>query len=371
MFVPHTSHTARPFSARNIKHLAEIYKNMTYWQIANGDITRDYSDVCLNFGIVCVGPGNPGIMSEDTEVEYKKLKEWKKIKPILEVKSGDRIVLKNGRSEIQAVGEVVKFRNKTYNYSNCFKDVDGWDLQHFLKVKWKEIQIRFNNNSELHRGTMTRLNKPNVIERIEQEWAQKDYIKDKYVIPEKIEVDQIKYNLIEEKLIDIGFRIIDAENTSKTIGRVEKLANWYLNNSIGSTEHEIRTFLVIPFLQALGWSPQKMGIEVSINRNKLDIILYSDNKRTDPNIVIETKRMWEGSVQAISQSIRYLDNNEQLSKVGTFIVTDGLRYWLYKKSDDDSWKPYAYMNFLNKQNAYNAYPNCKGMFGFIIEVVKL
>jgi len=95
---------------------------MIYWQIASGDKTRDYAEVCLNFGVICIGPGTPGVISDNTIPEYEELEEWHKIKPILEVKEGDRIVLKKGRSLIQAVGEVVKYNGTIYNHSECFND---------------------------------------------------------------------------------------------------------------------------------------------------------------------------------------------------------------------------------------------------------
>src|SRR5205814_882412 len=130
--------------------------------------------------------------------------------------------------------------------------------------------------------------------------------------------------------IYLGFRIQDAENISDTIGRIEKLAKWYIANSSSflATEHEIRTFLVIPFLHALGWSSQRIGIEYAINQKKLDLILFSDASRSKPQILIETKRMFEGSVHAIEQAMNYCDNLPELKDVKTFVVTDGLRYWL-------------------------------------------
>jgi len=343
---------------------------MTYWQIASGDKTRDYSKVFIDYGVVCVGPGNPGLLGKETKPIYEKMGEWNKIKFFLEVKEGDRIVLKNGRSLIQSVGEVIKYDGKIYNYSNCFKDVDGWDLQHFIKVKWKDIRIKFKNSTELHRSTMARLAKKSTISVIENKWKGANYIEDKYLLPKLVDTKEITYRQLEEVLIDNGFRIRDAENTSKTIEQIEKLANWYLKNRISSTEHEIRTFLVVPFLQALGWSPQKIGIEVTINRSKIDIMLFSDNARKKPKILVETKKMWDGSSEAIKQSMNYLNKSSELNNVSKFIVTDGLRYWLYEKNVKKEWGPIAYMNFNYKKEKYSAYPDINGVFGFIKEVIE-
>ncbi len=285
------------------------------------------------------------------------------------MQEGDRVVLKRGRSTIQAVGEVVKYNESIYNYSDCFSDVDGWDLQHFLKVKWKDICIQLENSTALHRSTMSRLHKVEVISRIEKEWGDHEFIRDKHVIPRETSTKEIDYHELEEELINLGLRIQDAENTSRTIEQVEKLANWYLNHKLSGTEHEIRTFLVIPFLQALGWSPQKIGIEVSVNRSKLDIVLFRDNNREHPKIIVETKKMGDGSRAAIRQMKNYLSNNTELLNIRNFIVTDGLRYWLYYRTDNNEWKPSAYMNFKNKMKKYSAYPNVDGMFGFIKKLI--
>jgi hypothetical protein len=338
---------------------------MKYWQLASGDQTRDYSEVFLNFGIASLGPGNPGPLSEKTIVIYKEKKEYDKIKWIQQVEEGDRIILRSGQRIIQAVGEVVLYNNSVYNYSNCFNDVDGWDLQHFVKVKWKQISKEYEHN-KMTRTTMEGLHNKEVIQDVEMEWDRYGFIQDKYNITEPDEEGKVEYYHIEEALINSGFRIQDAENTTNTINRVEKLAKWYRYNlpKIAATEHEIRTFLVVPFLQALGWSPQIIGIETRYGNRKMDIVLFRKPDRVTPYILIETKRMYEGSAGAINQIKRYIKELHELKNLTLFIVTDGLRFWLYNKTEEN-WKAKAYMNFRNKRKKYSAYPYCEGVLGFI------
>jgi len=338
---------------------------MKYWQLASGDQTRDYCEVFLNFGIASLGPGNPGPLSEKTIGTYKKIKEYDKIKWIQHVEEGDRIILRSGQRIIQAVGEVVLYNNSVYNYSNCFSDIDGWDLQHFVKVKWKQITMEYDRN-KMTRTTMERLYNKEVIKDVEREWDLHVFIQDKYKINEPDEESKVDYYHIEEALINSGLRIQDAENTTNTINRVEKLAKWYRYNfpGLAATEHEIRTFLVIPFLQALGWSPQLIGIETKYGKRKMDIVLFKKPDRTIPYILIETKRMYDGSAGAISQVKSYTKELHELENLTFFVVTDGLRYWLYEKIGT-SWKAKAYMNFKNKREIYSAYPDCKGVLNFI------
>lgn len=343
---------------------------MQYWQLASGDATRDYAEVFLNFGIASLGPGDPGPINDDTIPIYKEKKEYDKIYPITQVKTGDKIILRNGQRIIQAVGEVVEYNGNVYNYSNCFSDIDGWDLQHFVKIKWKKIEKTYSGN-KMTRSTMQRLFQETVIEDVENEWENKPFISDKYPITEPCENEKLSYEEIEEFLILNGHRISDAENVRNTIHRVEKLANWYITNhkTIVATEHEIRTFLVVPFLDALGWSSQLISIEKSVERKKLDILLHDNSDRANPKILIETKNMFEGSALAISQAKSYLQLNA-LKNVVSFCVTDGFRYWLYKKQNNVDWLPYAYMNFRNKRKNYTAYPHCKGMLDFIKEIMR-
>lgn len=338
-----------------------------YWQLASGDKTRDYADVFLNFGVASLGPGKAGPISEATIPAYKEMGEWEKIKWIVELEEGDRIVLKNGQRKVQAVGEVVKYKGSVYNFSNCFNDIDGWDLQHYVKVKWKAIELIY-PDIVLTRKTMQRLKHDEVISDIESRWESTDFLTDKFMIHEPLEGDVLNYSTIEQFLINAGMRIQDAENTSRTINRIEKLANWYRDRNkeskLQATEHEIRTFLVVPFLDVLGWSPQKIAIEQSFERKKIDILLYKDSFRSQPNLLIETKGMWTGSDEAITQAEAYIKNIQTLSAITQFIVTDGLRYWFYTCEKGHS-KPIAYMNFNNKRRRYSAYPEIGGMLEFL------
>lgn len=334
-----------------------------YWQLASGDKTRDYANVFLNFGVASVGPGKPGPFSEETIPIYEELGEWDKIKRMAEVELGDRIVLKNGQRRVQAVGVVVAYNNSVYNFSDCFNDIDGWDLQHFVKVRWKKIELNYPQNV-MTRKTLERLRHDQVIADIESSWSTTNFLEDTSVITEPTDEDALNYRDIEQYLIHAGMRVGDAENTSQTINRIEKLAKWYGNlkqeDDLEATEHEIRTFLVIPFLDALGWAPQKIAIEKSFDRKKIDILLYQDSRRLEPSILIETKSMWTGSAEAIIQAENYIKEIDSLSYLNRFIVTDGLRYWLYSMQEGKS-KAIAYMNFNNKRSTYAAYPEIGGM----------
>src|SRR4051812_15154245 len=94
-----------------------------YYQLMSGDTSRDFSGVMLDFGVALVGPGRYGPAREN-QAKYEELGEWGKIKWLLDIKVGDRIVLHSGQSLIQSVGEVVNADNKIYHYSSFFSDID-------------------------------------------------------------------------------------------------------------------------------------------------------------------------------------------------------------------------------------------------------
>jgi len=332
---------------------------MKYYQLMSGDSSRDFSQVMFDFGVAIVGPGNVCAITQFEE-QYKEIGEWPKLRWLEEIEPGDRIVMHSGQSYIQGVGEVIEKDGNIYHYSNCFEDVDGWDLQHYCHVNWEKVELSFDGRP-LSRSTAQRLHEGNVISKIEEQWDKIQFIIPKYEVDYPGDLD-FNYDILEKELIDYGMRIEDAENTIRTLLNVEKLAKWYLaqGNSFPSSEHEIRAFIVIPILHALGWSYQKMSVEF----DKLDIALFPNTKRDFPKILIETKSMWTGSVFGVNQVKGYMQSkSEMLSKLEKVIITDGITYWLYETKNME--KPMAYMSLRTKRMKNPSYPEAKGMIEFI------
>lgn len=336
---------------------------MKYYQLMSGDTSRDFSRIMFDFGVAIVGSGNEGPITEKKDF-YINNGEWPKLSWLQEIEPGDRIVLHSGQSIIQGVGEVILKDGSVYHYSDCFEDVDGWSLQHFCYVNWKVMAINL-EGKPLSRSTAKRLHAALVIDKIEAKWDTVNFNIPKYDvhIPEGLEFD---YDKIERGLIGYGMRIEDAETTIRTLLQVEKLAKWYLEKgaSFPLSESEIRAFLVVPILYALGWSYQKMSLEF----DKIDISLFQDTKRDFPVILIETKTMWTGSVYGVEQVKRYMKEKAgKLTRLKKVIVTDGLTYWLYDAKDMGT--PLAYMSLRTKKMSNPAYPEVKGMLDFIKEIM--
>src|SRR5258706_3743036 len=153
---------------------------MTYYQLMSGDQSRDFSNVMYDFGVAIVGPGRFGSLEQNMET-YNQNGEWPKVQWLKEIRLGDRIVLHSGQFIIQAIGEVTSKDGSLYHYSNCFEDIDGWDLQHHCYVEWRIVNHQL-TDSYLSRSTAQRLNQQKVIDIVESLWNQSVTTPAKYLV---------------------------------------------------------------------------------------------------------------------------------------------------------------------------------------------
>jgi hypothetical protein len=329
--------------------------NKRTWQIGSGDSSRDYSNVFLEFGVALVGPGDPGDDRNSKAEEYYKghpnENNWGSV--LRQVQPGHWIILRSGQRIIKAVGEVTS----GYDYKEIFGDVDGWDLQHLVNVNWylpvPEKGIVF-DKSVLVRSTLAACRNEAVIDRIKTE----DFIRRlptadyrKLKLPQEITMSDIY-----QSLIDFGIRIQDAENVAATIERIIKLTKWYLQKDPDVLEHEIRTFLVVPLLISLGWSEQKIKIEY----NKIDVAIFKKpfvgKYETDPDIIIETKRFYDGLSFTKSQAEQY---SVDYPTCKVIIATNGYRYKIFEKQDGN-FVDIAYLNMANLREHHYLNPEIGG-----------
>jgi hypothetical protein len=109
----------------------------------------------------------------------------------------------------------------------------------------------------------------------------------------------------------------------------------------------------------LGWTPQKMAIEL----NHMDLALFTKLPRTDSNlsVVVEAKQIGASWLTAKSQAERYASTPSRRDSCSRLIVTDGLRYGVYTRRGDGKFNEYpkAYLNLTNLRAEYPVYP-CRG-----------
>ena len=309
---------------------------MNYWQVAAGDKERDYSDVFLKYGVMIVGPGDPGNYFDNKD-HYDTYDRRGHIKRFVEqVQEDDVVVLKKpckSKWEILAVGtEIGK-----YEWLQVFSDVEGWDLQHCRSVKWvtpKQKKIV----PGLVRGTFKGIDNE-VARQAAIDVLDSGIKKKAEKIPKPVKI------ISDEDLIDIlinnGFRPKDAEDFTETIHRIRRLIKWYVQYGKHVKEHETRTFMIVPLLLTLGWSEQKLKIEW----NNIDIAFFKEPYNGDSKdcvMILESKRLWGGLEPGERQAKTY---SRRFPKCDRLIVSDGVCYKLFKRQEED-WKYSAYLNVL-------------------------
>jgi hypothetical protein len=320
------------------------------WQFSAGDGVRDYGDVCVQFGVAMVGPGDPGPYPDHREHylhDEHDFRPWMQTFCEADVlQEGHLIALKRpkgGRWVVPAVGQV----SGGYRWLEQFADVDGWNLQHTRGVKWRtpprgnEIAI-----DGLRRGTLTRTKKAaDAVRSCYERW--KPHPADPLPEPAK----ELKDEELTEELLKHGMPIVQCDRLVETMNRLRRLAGWYKTQGAAISEHEIRTFLIVPVLQALGWPEQRTKIEL----RPIDIALF-DKPYTDtsePSVIVESKRPDAGLRWTIDQATGYA---KRYPGCRALVVTDGFRYELWERGPNKEWKEGAYVSLLRplRRHPYRA-----------------
>ena len=332
-------------------------EDKTVWQQAAGDTNRDYVDLCLEWGVILNGPGYLGPWPKCREPlladgwSKHKLNDLQRFSE--EIKDGDIVVLRLGTSSVYGVGVI----DGEYEYQANFGDVDGWDLEHVRRVRWVwqgEKSPKFKTYALKLGDTTQKLNEGEVLEWLRGLAVSKsDFVAPLLDLP----VEKAKDVTIEDMakfLFEEGVADDSISNLTKVIGELSRIACWYDGKPTPS-ESETIAYLAVPLLRALGWTPQKMAIEW----NRLDLALFRALPRGDDSlaVVVEAKQKGRSCLSAFEQAREYA---EQEARAGCrkIIVTDGLRYGIFKRSKK-GFQLYAYVNLTRLRSSYPIY-KCLG-----------
>lgn len=311
---------------------------MQYWQVAAGDGTRNYAAVFTRFGVLLTGPGTDG----PYDARDRTYERWSFIRNTVEgLQDGDLVALKRASGkkwQILAVGQVMG----DYEWIENFEDVDGWDLQHARRVAWRlPSDPTF---ARLKQGTLARVNNGSAQATILATWeAGTD------VLPETIPPlpGLLNDDALIEMLIDDGLRVSAAEEVAQTLRRVRRLAGWYVRRGRDVSEHETRSFIVLPLLLAIGWPEQQVKVEWK----RLDLALF-DGAYGQPSselaVIVETKRIHQGLWWAERQAQDYAKTYPTCRKL---VVTDGITYKLLSRPSD-TWTHTASMNLTRLRRGH-------------------
>lgn len=293
------------------------------WQVSGGPANRSYADVFLKYGVALIGPGDTGpwhsgLKDEDCEGHYVRHLST-------EVREGDILLLRKGLSTVQAVGLVTQ----GYEYLSQFDDVNGWDLQHARRVRWFSLPTSYPFLGSVFGASPPRLSRVTNQEVF-------DYANRFVNSPP---TDWQFASLPALPLAEPALKQVP-EYLQGLVAQVADLSPLYWNRTAFGehpTEDELLTHLVVPFLRAIGWQPEQIGVKW----RKIDVCVFDRLPRTPEHcrFVVEAKRLGEGIEGARKQAKGYLD---ELGVTRDIVVTDGIRYRVYR--GDNAFEPLAYAN---------------------------
>jgi len=335
----------------------------TIWQQAAGDKDRNYVDVCIEWSVILNGPGYLGPLTDET-IQSLRDDGWSgkavgNLRAFKDgMKPGDLVVLKLGTNEVYAVGEIVG----DYQWSSLFGDVDGWDIEHVRRVRWQWIAQggpKTFDTYALKWGDTTQKLISDVVKKWLEELVPNVSVLEKPLpeIPSEIEAaSTVPMAELTEHMFDNGASSAAINQFATGVDELIRIYKWYGNDPKNRpAEHETVAYLVVPFLRALGWTPQRMAIEWG----RIDVALFSKLPRIEENLacVVEVKNLNTSCLKAREQAKQYTE--KWGPNCTRFIVTDGLRYGVYEKEGDD-FQLKAYMNLNRRYDKYAIY-NCEGV----------
>ena len=340
------------------------------WQVAAGKRSRHYEDIFYDWGIATIGPGWEGewdaVKCSKPEVISRLKEDGEKTPVVLEnfaskVMPGDYIILKIGLEPI-AIGEVQEYKDgKAYFWNECFRLVDGWDLGHCIKVKWRKLakgDLTLTKELTQSKFQKTHYDKQKIIDTFKNgqtELSKSVQDIERLTAPKESGENEFKNQLEEElqkryQTSTDNFK--DRVNVIwKTILKLKDTAKEF--EIAEGSEEEAKIFFIVPLLQSLGWTYKNISIE----HHEIDLALsYSgfnsrdfDKEKENMNIIIEAKHVGGGLENAKKQADEY--RKRGLTNLKQFVVSNGINYYTYISKDvknpDDEWKKSAYLDIKN------------------------
>jgi hypothetical protein len=332
---------------------------VNYWQIGSGAGDREYWQECLDFGMAFVG--------------HKETME--------KVRKDDIVVMRKGAKEIVAVGKVIEHQGESVGFAdedkNWLRDFDGWDLPAYCYVEWHKPPDPLQVREQLAQRAICRLNKPGIRECADQILSENPPYPSERGGPPPTQ--RVTDEEIEDFLGQKGLSPEDAKVALSIMNDIRSLVNHYYEFGYQHwdevKEHEIRTFLIVPLLLALGWDEQQIKIELSSSklgvagkRGSIDVACFSANyrpgdkevNRNNCKLIIESKRFSSGITRrAPKQAKGYA---EGLPNCEVVLASNGYCYKAFTRDGAEGFseQPSAYLNLRMPKREYPLDPSVGG-----------
>lgn len=313
---------------------------MPIWQVPANNEGWHYHDVFLKYGVALIGPGNPGEWTHEQPDEIYRGSFVRRFAN--EMQPEDVLVLREGRSTIRAVGYVIG----EYEYLEQFDGVNGWDLQHCRRVHWHELPNPHDVGRAVFSTRFSGVQDPDVVDFV-NEFIENLPVPPNYVLPDLPEIEPELTRLLP-----------NLQNVQELVAQIREFLDAYGNevNNFGEeelSENETIAHFVVPFLRALGWPI----LNIAVEWRKIDITVFNQLPRTPENcrLVIEVKRLYSGIAKdAFDQARRSALDNDIIGEDRYIVVTDGIRYRLFKTNEGAEGEPneIAYANLENLKESH-------------------
>jgi hypothetical protein len=241
-------------------------------------------------------------------------------------------------------------------YKPWLHDICGWELPAFCFVEWHKVSNPEPVVGLPKRGTIQRVN-TSTIDKFTEQWLDNK--------PEAWQAEPNAQQVKDEEILDFlcqeGLNPQSKQNLKSAFLKIQELIKYYYESRWADVrEHEIRTFLIIPLLLALGWPEKNVKIELPMKqgnkRGKIDIACFPRPYRKDGDkdciLIIESKHFGSGLNYANNQAERYAVNFPKCKEI---VVSNGLWYKIYPSKVGTS-EPSASLNLYNLRDPDPVYP---------------
>lgn len=295
----------------------------TLWHISGGPAGRSYGDVFVRHGVALLGPGDAGPWSperDDADFEGPTVRRFAS-----EPAVGDAILLRVGLSRIRAVGIVAG----EYQHLEAFDDVNGFDLQHARRVRWSELPEEYDFGEPVFGQSpwrFSRVQDGRVVDYARRFLASSPTYWQEAALP-PLPAEEPPLEKVPAPLQGVVAEVQDLRPLLWDRDRF----------GAHPSEDEMVAHFVVPFLRALGWPAERIGVKW----RHVDVALFTELPRCPEtcHLVVEAKRLGAGVEGALEQAKGYVD---ALGLASDVVVTDGIRYRMYAR--DKGFAPVAYAN---------------------------
>lgn len=324
---------------------------MKVWQIATGEIGRDYRDVFFNYDIMILGPSHLGDAALNSYAEIPKVRSFAR-----NPSPGDRVLMRLA-GEVIAVGEIPPGDENQYSFNEVFNCVYGWDLCHCRRVIWSKKKSILSEFAEAFSkitpmAAFTQVHRQDIVKKARKIHSS---VFDR-PLEELPNIDASIYSEGELgiELFRAGISNKNIDDITEALQQAERLRSWYESDpdvcGRKPTEKEVISHMILPLFLGLGWSHQQVAVEW----NRIDMAFFKETPTTAKNcvMVLEAKGLGKPLDKALEQPKRYV-RKKGLYGVKYILATDGANLFVYeRKKRGWSLDPIAYLSIRSLQKEY-------------------